>query len=152
METGILCVGGIAFFGLLFGSIVLIRYINYRETLALAEKGLVRPQRERTNGSRAVLVWGIIIGAIGLALTLGLWPLGLTGMGVAYPLGFGPWMLIGLLPLFFGLALVLIYVLTYQEKKPEAPVTPEPIVQTMAPLVESFDPEPLGTEPVDTDQ
>jgi hypothetical protein len=28
------------------------------------------------------------------------------------PFGFGPWMLAGLLPMFFGLALILIHVLT----------------------------------------
>jgi hypothetical protein len=111
------CLGILGFFVILFAFVLLLRYMNYRETLALAEKGLVRPPRERSTG-RATLVWGVLIGAVGLALTLGLWPLGLAGFGRHYPLGFGPWMLVGLVPLFFGLALVLIYVLTVG--KPDA--------------------------------
>ena len=33
-----------------------------------------------------------------------------------YPGGFGPWMILGLLPLFIGLGLVLIYVVTREPK------------------------------------
>lgn len=116
MEGTIACAGTLGFFGLLFGFILLYRYLNYRETLALAEKGLVRPPREHSGQGRAALVWGILITAVGLALTLGLWPLGLAFGANEYPLGFGPWMLVGLLPLFFGLALVLVYVLTRNGK------------------------------------
>lgn len=120
MEGTIICVGTLGFFALLFGFILLMRYLNYRETLALAEKGLVRPPNER-NGGKGALVWGVIITAIGLALTLGLWPLGLMGFGPgSYPLGLGPWMLAGFVPLFFGLGLILIYVLTRNDKKPES--------------------------------
>jgi len=89
--------------------IAFFRYLSYRETLALAEKGLARP--EKPHNGKGTLRWGILLSAIGLALCLGLWPLG-ANVGSRYPLGFGPWMLFGLLPLFFGLALVLIYVLT----------------------------------------
>jgi len=120
MEGTIICVGTLGFFALLFGFILLMRYLSYRETLALAEKGLVRPARER-NGGKGALVWGVIIAAIGLALTLGLWPLGLMGFGASsYPLGLGPWMLAGFVPLFFGLGLILIYVLTRNDKKSES--------------------------------
>lgn len=113
METLIPCAGSLAFLGLLFGFILLMRYIAYKETLALAEKGLVRPTRNGT--SKAALIWGIIFSAIGIALLLGLWPLGAI-LGVHAPFGLGPWMLAGLLPLFFGLALILIYVLTHEKK------------------------------------
>lgn len=120
MEGTIICAGSILFFVLLFGFILMMRYLSYKETLALAEKGLVRPQRER-NGSRAALIWGVIIAAIGLALTLGLWPLGLMGFGPnSFPLGLGPWMLIGFIPLFFGLGLILVHVLTRENKKSDA--------------------------------
>lgn len=119
MEPLIVCAGMIGFFVVLFGFILLMRYMSYRETLALAEKGLVRPADSSDSG-RSVLIWGLIIAAIGLALVIGLWPIGLSAAGPwSYPLGFGPWMLIGLIPLFFGLALVLIYVLTRGDGKKE---------------------------------
>jgi len=73
------------------------------------------------------LRWGIVTAAVGLALCIGLYPIGWTGAGERFLLGFGPWMLVGLLPLFFGLGLVLVYVLTHEEKKPSAkpPVAPD---------------------------
>ena len=109
------CIGGLGFFFLLFAFIGLMRYLGYRETMALAEKGLVRPDRAR-NGGKDTLRWGIAITAIGMALCVGLYPIGFLGSASRFPLGLGPWMLAGLIPTFFGLALVLIYVLTREEK------------------------------------
>lgn len=117
MESFFPCLGFLGFFVLLFGFIVVMRFLGYRETLALAEKGLVRPDRVRGNG-KDTLRWGIAIAAIGMALCVGLYPIGFLG-GSRFPLGFGPWMLAGLLPMFFGLALILIYVLTREDKKEE---------------------------------
>jgi hypothetical protein len=111
----------LAFSGLLFTLIVILRYINYRETLALAEKGLLRPQKP--SDGKETLRWGIVIMAIGLALCVGLWPIGFLP-GDAYPLGLGPWMVIGIVPTFFGLALILIYALTYERQKPVTPPSP----------------------------
>lgn len=128
MSDIIPCVGGLGFFVLLFGFIVIMRFLNYRETLMLAEKGLVRPDRARGNG-KDTLRWGVAITAVGVALCLGLYPIGFLA-GSSFPLGLGPWMLAGLLPTFFGLALVLIYYLTREQKpKDETPQTvtpPEP--------------------------
>jgi hypothetical protein len=121
METALICLGSISFFVVLFGFILLWRYISYRETLALAEKGLVKAERRNGSG-KTTLVWGIILSAIGVALMVGMWPIGLGGFGAHYPLGFGPWMIIGLLPLFFGLALILIHVLTSDKKPPQPPL------------------------------
>ena len=119
MDGGIItCLGFVGSFALLFGFIVVMRYLGYRETLALAEKGLVRPDRARGNG-KDTLRWGIAIAAIGMALCVGLFPIGFIGGGSRFPLGFGPWMLAGLLPMFFGLGLILIYVLTREDKKAE---------------------------------
>ncbi len=117
------CVGGISFFIVLFGFILLWRLISFRETMALAEKGLVRPEKVRGDG-KDTLRWGVVITAIGLALSLGLWPLGLMGQKYSFPLGLGPWMLIGFIPTFFGLALILIYILTREEKPKEKPSNP----------------------------
>lgn len=104
------CAGSLGFLFLILSFIVVMRYISYRETLKLADKGLVKPNRSAGNGKSA-LIWGIIITAIGLALMVGLWPLGAM-LSANVPFGFGPWMLAGLLPMFFGLALILIHVLT----------------------------------------
>lgn len=104
-----LCVSILGTLGLIVGMIVLLRYMSYRENLALAEKGIIRQSRE--SDGKASLRWGIILAAVGLALCLGLYPLG-AALNAGYPLGFGPWMLFGLIPLFFGLGLILIYVVT----------------------------------------
>jgi sterol desaturase/sphingolipid hydroxylase (fatty acid hydroxylase superfamily) len=119
MSELIPCMAILAFFVPLFALIVIMRYISYRETLALAEKGLVRPPK-RSNDGKDALRWGIAITAVGLALCVGLWPLGFLA-GNTFPLGLGPWMLIGFVPTFFGLALILIYVLTYDRQKPQPP-------------------------------
>jgi hypothetical protein len=119
MNDIIPCVGGLGFVFLVLGFIVLMRYLNYQETLKLAEKGLVRPVRQNGNGKGA-LIWGILITAIGLATTIGMWPLGFM-LRMDLPFGFGPWMLAGLLPMFFGLGLVLVYVLTRESKPKDEP-------------------------------
>jgi MFS family permease len=112
----------LAFFVLLFLLIVILRYISYRETLALAEKGLVRPLKKRDG--KDALRWGIIITAFGLAVCVGLWPIGwLPGVDI-YPLGFGPWMMVGIIPIFLGLALILIYVLTHERRRSVEPPSP----------------------------
>jgi uncharacterized protein DUF6249 len=120
MDTDIVgIVAGLGFFLLLFAFIILMRYLSYRETLALAEKGLVRPVGRGGNGSgKDTLRWGISLTAIGLALCISLYPIGLLP-GMKFPLGLGPWMMVGFLPTFFGLGLVLIYVITH-DKSDEA--------------------------------
>jgi hypothetical protein len=116
MSDIIPCLAILAFLVPVFALIVIMRYINYRETLALAEKGLVHPQKQRDG--KDTLRWGIVITAVGLALCVGLWPIGfIPGIGT-YPLGLGPWMLVGIVPTFIGLALILVYVLTYDRQKP----------------------------------
>ncbi len=127
MDDLIIPCASLGFFVILFGFVALMRYLSYRETLALAEKGLVRADRSRGNG-KDTLRWGIVITAVGLALCLGLYPLGFLG-GTRFPLGLGPWMLVGLLPTFFGLGLVLIYALT-RERKDERPAPPAEVPPT----------------------
>jgi len=113
MNTLLICLASAALLLIILAFIILLRYISYRETRMLAEKGLSRPERQ-TDGKES-LRWGIILIAVGLALSIGLYPLGSRFRG-DYPLGFGPWMLLGLLPLFFGVALILIYVLAKREE------------------------------------
>src|SRR4051812_32579707 len=122
MDGGVyVVVGTLGLFLLTFFFIVVMRFIGYRETLHLAEKGLVRPDRSANGGGKDTLRWGIVITAVGLALCLGLYPIGLLP-GSSFPLGIGPWMIAGFLPTFFGLGLILIYVLTHEAKddKPAA--------------------------------
>lgn len=114
---------GTVFLFLLLAFLILWRYIQYRETLTLADKGLLKQVNgkiEPHGEGRATLRWGVVIASIGLALTVGLWPL---GVNTDYPLWIGPWMLGGFLPLFFGLGLILLYLINRQPKddKPGEP-------------------------------
>ena len=102
------CISIVSVLVVIFGFIAFLRYMNYRETIALAEKGLSRPE---TKDGKGLLRWGILITALGLALSLGLYPIGFSA-GESYPLRLGPWMLGGFVPLFLGLSLILLYVLT----------------------------------------
>ncbi len=96
---------------IILGFAAFMRYINYKETIALAEKGLTRPEQK---GNKGLLRWGIVIAAIGLAFTIGLYPIGFSS-GDEFPLHLGPWMLGGFVPLFLGLGLVLLHYLTEKE-------------------------------------
>lgn len=102
------CLGFLGALAIIFGFLAFLRYMNYRETIILAEKGLSRPERKKENG---LLRWGLLITALGLALSIGLYPIGFSA-GYDYPLGLGPWMLGGFVPLFLGLALILSHFLT----------------------------------------
>jgi hypothetical protein len=91
---------------ILLGFITLNRYITYKERVALAQLGLSldelgRREAVQRYGNRGVLWGGVITAASGLALLLGL-----------APLGAGAWLIGGLLPLFVGLGIMLIYFLT----------------------------------------
>lgn len=128
-------------FAIPFMFFAFMRYLRYRETIALAERGLLRPERRQR--SRDMLNWGIVITMIGLALICGLWPLGFmfSGSGPAevgpetslppgpavgesggssLPFGIGPWLVLGMLPFFFGLSLIIIYWVNKREDTAEA--------------------------------
>ena len=113
-EVVVICAGSVTLWLLLLGFIALMRWMAYRETLALADRGLVRGDRLRGGDGKDTLRWGIMLTAVGLALCVGLYPIGLLG-GTRWFLGLGPWMLAGLLPTFFGVGLIVIYVLTREE-------------------------------------
>lgn len=111
MDALIPCLGVVAILTVIFGFLAFMRYMNYKETIALAEKGLTKPEKKSGKG---LLRWGIIITAIGFALTLGLYTVGFDSSN-NYPLHLGPWMLGGFVPLFLGLGLILIHYLTEKE-------------------------------------
>jgi hypothetical protein len=105
------CISIVSVLLVIFGFIGFLRYLSYRETITLAEKGLSRPEAKNGKG---LLRWGIIVTALGIALSLGLYPLGFAA-GTPYPLRLGPWMLGGFVPLFLGLGLILLHFLTQKD-------------------------------------
>lgn len=92
-----------------------LRFLRYRETIFLAERGLVRPEASPPGGKRRAFRWGIVLAALGVAFSCGLYPLGWMIDERTF-LGFGPWMLPGFILLALGLALVLIDLLTGEGK------------------------------------
>ncbi len=138
----------VLFPGVILGFILLSRYLKYRETLTMIQHGITPPitppmtpmkmapppmqyppiVMQQNNGGvgRGTLIWGLVLTGIGFALTLALWPIGFiansaSGNSVKFPLGLGPWMLAGFVPLFVGLALILGYVITRPERDPNPP-------------------------------
>lgn len=109
----IMTVGAVTVLFLVF--MLVWRYIKYKETVALAERGLLHPEPQRAESDgKDTLRWGIILVALGLALSIGLY----------IDSGWDLLLLIGLLPLFFGLALILIYVLTHEEQAQPSAIEP----------------------------
>jgi hypothetical protein len=105
------CLGFVGALAIIFGFFAFMRYLNYKETIALAEKGLTRPEQKTGSG---FLRWGVLITALGLALSLGLYLIGFSA-GDHYPLHLGPWMLGGFVPLFLGLGLILLHFLNQRD-------------------------------------
>jgi hypothetical protein len=102
------------------GFIVLLRYIDHRERMAMIRRG-IDPSRLRRKGA-GVLRAGLIIVMVGLALTVGLYPIGFM-IPPAYTIPFraGPWLLPGLIPLGVGSALIISYYLTSDIQPPDSP-------------------------------
>ena len=111
MSDLIPCLTLLGALAIIFGFLAFLRYMNYKETLALAEKGITRSEQKTGSG---FLRWGILITGLGLALSLGLYPIGFSA-GDVYPLRLGPWMLGGFVPLFLGLGLILLHFLTQKD-------------------------------------
>ena len=93
--------------------IVLLRYIQHRERMALITHGFnpnVVRKRRRSSG---ILRAGLITMMVGLSLTVGLYPVSFllpTAVDAA-PFHLGPWLLPGLIPLGVGMALTISYYL-----------------------------------------
>jgi hypothetical protein len=103
-----------------FGFIVLLRYIEHRERMALIARGIDPNTLRRQRRGVGVLRAGLIIAMVGLALTIGLYPLGfmLPSAITETPLHLGPWLLPGLIPLGIGGALVIGYYLDQGNQPP----------------------------------
>lgn len=112
MDALIPCLGVVGIVAIIFGFLAFLRYMNYKETIALAEKGLTKPDAKSGKG---LLRWGIVVASIGFALSIGLYTIGFDSAS-RYPLHLGPWMLGGFIPLFLGIGLILVHYLAEKEK------------------------------------
>ena len=112
--------------------IVLLRYIEHRERMALIARGIDPNRLRRQRRGVGVLRAGLIVAMVGLALTIGLYPLGfmVPFSTTETPLHFGPWLLPGLIPLGVGGALVIGYYLGQDNQPPRLdPLNDEPLVK-----------------------
>jgi hypothetical protein len=103
------------------GFIAGLRYIDHRERMAMIARGLDPYRLRRRRRGTGLLRAGLIVGMVGLALTIGLYPLGyiLPAVVTATPLHVGPWLLPGLIPLGVGAALVISYYLGQDSRPPD---------------------------------
>lgn len=92
------------FFGLIFGFLAWLRWMRFRETLALADRGFA--PADAPNGTNRMLRWALILMALGLALSCGILPLAFDSIH-AFPA-----LIPGLSMLFLGLAFLLYWLVT----------------------------------------
>ena len=125
-------IGWLIALAIFFGFIGLLRYIDHRERMALILRGINPNSLRRQRRGVGLLRAGLITAMVGLALTIGLYPLGfmlpvsITGA----PFHFGPWLLPGLIPLAVGGALVISHYLGQDGKPPHSDLRDdEPLVK-----------------------
>src|SRR5438876_3692095 len=100
-------IGWLVAMAIFFGFIVMLRYLHHRETMAMISHGINPERQHRQRRSRGMLRAGLIITMVGLALTIGLYPVGFfLPPTFATPFHLGPWLLPGLIPLGVGIALI----------------------------------------------
>lgn len=119
----VVLIGWLVALAIFFGFIVLLRYLQHREHMAMISYGIhpnSLPQLRRGGG---MLRAGLIIALVGFALTIGLYPIGyiLPPVYASIPFHLGPWLLPGLIPLGVGIALITSYYL----ERDGTPPTPE---------------------------
>src|ERR1700674_2196954 len=96
----VILLGWLLALAIFFGFIVLLRYLQHRENMAMISSGM-RPSTNvsiRQRRSRGMLRAGLIIALVGLTLTIGLYPIGfiLPPIFADIPFHVGPWLLPGL--------------------------------------------------------
>ena len=123
MSSGVLAalLGWLIALAIFLGFIALLRYIDHRERMAMIARGIDPYRLRRDRRGAGVLRAGLIVGMVGLALTIGLYPLGyiLPAVVTTTPLHVGPWLLPGLIPLGVGAALVISYYLGQDSRPPD---------------------------------
>ena len=126
-----LALGWLLILVVFLGFLSLLRYLEHRERMAMILRGITPPDKRRARLSKprlarrtGVLQGGLITAMVGLALVVGLYPLGyILPPALVAPYHLGPWLLAGLIPLAVGLALILGHYLT--PGRPIEPVAPE---------------------------
>jgi hypothetical protein len=106
-------IGWLIALAIFLGFIVLLRYIHYRERMALITHGFDPNTLRKRRRNSGLLRAGLITMMVGLSLTVGLYPISFllpTAIDAA-PFHLGPWLLPGLIPLGVGIALTVSYYL-----------------------------------------
>ena len=106
-------IGSVLVFAVVFGFAAYTRYLQHKEKMVLAEKGLLIEDSPDNKGF-SVQRWGMIFSIMGLILILVMIPFAWNNIWILF--------LLGLLPLAFGLGLMIIYVLMQGEIKAEKSV------------------------------
>lgn len=133
------------FFCLIFGFLAWLRWMRFRETLALADRGFA--PADASNGTNRMLRWSLILMALGLALSCGILPLAFDSIH-AFPA-----LIPGLAMLFLGLAFLLYWLVTggrdqlaarggalpTLRPRPPASIAPTPSIADDAPAVAAMD-------------
>lgn len=109
----VILIGWLLALAIFFAFIVLVRYLQHREHMAMISSGMHPANLQRQRRSRGMLRGGLIVTMVGLTLTIGLYPIGyiLPPIFATIPFHFGPWLLPGLIPLGVGIALTASYYL-----------------------------------------
>ena len=116
MNIVITIVGSAIVFLVVLGFAAYNRYLQHKETMALAEKGLLSPEDPKDKNAN-VLRWGMIFSILGVVLVL----------VMVFPAWDYYWnlFLLGLIPLALGLGLILIYIFTQDNPPPKEKKTPQ---------------------------
>lgn len=114
-----------------FGFVVLLRYLEHRERMALIHQGIHPEGVHKRPGSKGVLRAGLITMMVGFTLTIGLYPLGfiLPLTLTTAPFHLGPWLLPGLIPFGVGFALTMSYYLEQTTVQPADKETAKRLIQ-----------------------
>ena len=141
MSTNIIMIliGWLIALAIFFSFVVLLRYIHYKERMALLAHGINPKNVPRQHRSRGMLRAGLITAMVGLTLTIGLYPVGflLPSSFTAAPLHIGPWLLPGLIPFGVGIALIVSY---YLEQSTQV-INQEPGDEKIIPLKDRLERE-----------
>jgi len=117
----VILIGWLLALAIFFSFIVLLRYLQHREHMAMISSGMRPNSIPRPRRSGRLLRAGLIIAMVGLTLTIGLYPIGyiLPPAFAAIPWHLGPWLLPGLIPLGVGIALIASYYLERDAPLPD---------------------------------